>query len=142
MAYVLFAPGRVRVYRLSSAYGGRERSWMNPMWMILATLAAVALLAAVFAVQQIAARRRAARGPLPPLCAADEHVAHPQPVQLLSRDSLVNPNRALNVHAWDNTPDSGSLMDLDGVPEPAADPYVIDRDFLAHRGRPGAGPQG
>lgn len=114
---------------------------MNPMWMILATLAAVALLAAVFAVQQIAARRRAARGPLPPLCAADEHVAHQQPVQLLSRDSLVNPNRALNVHAWDNTPDSGSLMELDGVPEPAADPYVIDRDFLANRGRPGADPR-
>jgi len=115
---------------------------MNPMWMILATLAAVGLLAAVFAVQQIAARRRAARRPLPPLCAADEHVAHPQPVQVLSRDSLVNPNRALNVHAWDNTPDSGSLMNLDGVLEPAADPYVIDRDFLANRGRPGADPRG
>jgi hypothetical protein len=91
---------------------------MNPMWMILASLAAVAVLAAVFALQQIAKRRRAARGPMPPLCTTDEHVAQPMPAQVLSRDSLVNPNRTLNVHAWDNTPDSGPVTDLNGGYEP------------------------
>lgn len=113
---------------------------MNPMWMILASLAAVAALAAVFVVQQIVARRRAARLPLPPLCAVDEHVE--QPMQVLSRDSLVNPNRTLNVHAWDNTPEAGPVTDLGGVYDPDAEPLMIDRSFLANRGRPGSEPTG
>lgn len=111
---------------------------MNPMWMILASLAAVAVLAAGFAVQQRVARRRAAREPLPPLCSTDDHVTQPVPMQVLSRDSLVNPNRTLNVHAWDNTPDSGVVTDLSGDYEPEAEPLVLDREFLANRSRPGA----
>ena len=110
---------------------------MNPMWMILASLAAVAVLAAIFALQQIAKRRRAARGPMPPLCTTDEHVGQPMPAQVLSRDSLVNPNRTLNVHAWDNTPDPEMSVDLDGVYDPDAEPLVLDRDFLANRARRG-----
>ena len=46
---------------------------MNPVWLILASLAAVAVLAAGFAVQQVIARRRAARRPLAPLCTTDDH---------------------------------------------------------------------
>jgi len=109
------------------------------MWMLLASLTAVAVLAAVFALQQIAKRRRAARGPMPPLCATDEHVAQPMSAQLLSRDSLINPNRTLNVHAWDNTPDSATSTDLDGVLyDLSAEPLVLDREFLANRARPGS----
>lgn len=111
---------------------------MNPMWMILASLSAVALLAAVFAVQQVVKRRRAAKRALPPMCGTDDHVTQPAPVQVFSRDSLINPNRTLNVHAWDNTPESGPPTDLDGVLDPEADPRVIDRTFLANRARPGS----
>ena len=54
--------------------------------------------------------------------------------EVLSREALVNPKRALNVHAWDNTPDSGSMIDLDGVLDDAmAEPLVIDREFFADR---------
>lgn len=113
---------------------------MNPMWMILASLAAVGALAALFGVQQIVARRRAARRPLPPLCATDDHVADPMPVQVFNRSSLVGPKRTLNVHAWDNTPDSGPAIDLDGVFAPDEDPRVIDRTFLTNCARPGTDP--
>lgn len=112
---------------------------MNPMWMILASIAAVLVLAAAFVVQQHFARKRRAAAPMPPLCTSDEHVttptAHPAAVQVLSRDALVNPNRTLNVHGWDDTPDEGVDFDLSGVED---DPRVIDRSFLSNRSRPGA----
>jgi len=58
-------------------------------------------------------------------------------LQVLSRDSLVSRNRTLNVHGWDNTPDSGEEFELDGIADPDADsdPYLIDRAFLARRVR-------
>ena len=110
---------------------------MNPVLLILASLAAVAVLAVGFAVQQVIARRRAAGRPRAPLCTTDDHPEIVVPArEVLSRAALVNPNRALNVHAWDNTPDSGSLTDLDGVLDDAvAEPLVIDRDFFADRRR-------
>lgn len=110
---------------------------MNPVWLILASLAAVAVLAVGFALQQVIARRRAAARPMAPLCTTDDHPEIVVPArEVLSREALVNPKRALNVHAWDNTPDSGSMIDLDGVLDDAmAEPLVIDREFFADRRR-------
>mgnify|MGYP003378165409 CR=1 FL=1 len=112
---------------------------MNPVWLILASLAAVAVLAVGFAVQQIIAKRRSARRPLAPLCTTDDHPEIEVPArEVFSRDALINPNRTLNVHAWDNTPDSVRPTDLDGVfDDAAAEPSVIDRSFLTDRRRPG-----
>ena len=108
---------------------------MNPMWMILATLAAVGCLGAVFAVQDKMKRRRAALRPLAPPCVIDDHASTP-PLEARMRESLVNPKRALNVQAWDNTPPADEQVDLDGV-DFDPEPLLIDRDFLANRGRRG-----
>lgn len=110
---------------------------MNPMWMIFASIAAVLLLTAAFFVHQYLVRRRREKAPLPPLCTTDDHVSTPSSapaLQVLSRDALVNPNRTLNVHGWDDTPDAEGELDLSAVSDA---PRILDRDFLS-RGRPGA----
>jgi len=112
--------------------------------MTFAALAAVVALGVVFAIHRVFVLRRARSRPLPPLCTTDEHVSQPlagnrhPSFQVLSRDSLVGRNRNLNVHGWDNTPDTGGEFELDGIADPDADsdPYLIDRAFLARRGRP------
>lgn len=111
---------------------------MNPLWMILASLAAVGGLAAVFAAQHAMKRRRALLRPLAPLCTTEDHTNTP-PLEVLMRESLVKPNRALNVHAWDNTPPSVEDVDLNAVADFETDPLLIDRDFLVNRGRHGGG---
>ena len=116
---------------------------MNPMWMIVASLAAVVALGVIVAVHRVFVRRRAQSRPSPALCATDEHVSQPLAAnrepssQVLSRDSLLRPNRTLNVHGWDNTPDSGAEIELNGITDADvdSDPYLIDRAFLARRGR-------
>lgn len=114
---------------------------MNPLWMILASLAGVAALGGIFAAQAALRGRRAARrrllresGRLGPI----EVV--PSEGRVLTRESLLHPNRTLNVRGWDDSPDSGSGVDdiADGTPESSdpfvADPLVVDREFLSRRG--------
>lgn len=114
-----------------------ERIRMNPLWMILVTLGAVGCLGAVFAVQQKMKRRRAALRPLAPLCIVEDHELTP-PLEVLMRESLVNPKRTLNVQGWDNSLPTNEEVDLDGVDfEP--DPSLIDRNFFANRGQRGDG---
>ncbi|MFT3860355.1 hypothetical protein [Micropruina sp.] len=100
---------------------------MNPLWMIIGSLVAVALLAVGFTIQHRFARRRAAIRPLPPLGTTGQQAARAASRELLSRDALINPNRSRNVPAWDDTPDT------DGIFAPAAETRV-DGDFLANRG--------
>ena len=88
---------------------------MNPMWMIGVSLAAVAVLFGVFVLQHRLARRRKARSPLPPLCTTDQHAA--------------TPLRGLtDVHGWDETPQGGNAVDLDGTVAAGADPSLVDRE--------------
>lgn len=114
-----------------------ERIRMNPVWMILVTLAGVGGLGVVFAVQQRMKRRRAALRPVAPLCVVEDHRITP-PLEVLMRESLVNPKRTLNLQGWDNSPPTDEEVDLDGVDfEP--DPTLIDRNFFANRGHHGDG---
>lgn len=110
---------------------------MNPLWMILSSLAGVAALGGVFFAQASLRRRRVARrrllresGRLPSM---QEVAGEPQ---VLTREGLLDPDRTLDVHGWDDSPDASpdAAADPASSEPPVADPLVLDRDFLARRG--------